>query len=146
MNSFFWMLDMGYNKANGIAKPWEREVLEKKWGIHYFNGSYNESLIQPIQAEREAEISVLEQLLKGNFTYTETGLLDKTHIHLFTCNEILRMFREAGYEVCDIVGNFVPISEKQNALIDNLLALDNEAQRFMYETFQYNVEAKIPNN
>ena len=34
--------------------------MEKKWGIHYFNGSYNESLIQPIQAERDAEISVLE--------------------------------------------------------------------------------------
>ncbi|MBQ6886532.1 MAG: hypothetical protein IJN54_03355 [Lachnospiraceae bacterium] len=91
-------------------------------------------------------ISVVEQLLNGKFTYTETGLLDKTHIHLFTCNEILHMFCEAGYEVCDIFGNFVPISEKQNSLIDKLLALDNEAQRFMYETFQYNVKAKISGN
>lgn len=249
LNAFFWNLDMENVKANNIAKSWELEVLEKKWGIHYFNGSYNELLIQPIEADRDDQISVLEigcscggtlveiknrypnaevfgteisektaevaghvvkvvvnnieeknipfpkkkfdyiifgdvlehlhnpletliyckdflceggsiiasipnvmhisimeQLMKGNFTYTETGLLDKTHIHLFTCNEIIRMFNEAGYEVCDIVGSFVPISDKQKRLIDKLLACDSEAQRFMYETFQYNVKAKVSVN
>lgn len=46
-------------------------------------------------------ISVIEQLLYGNFTYTDIGLLDKTYIHLFTYNEIVRMFDEAGYDICE---------------------------------------------
>ena len=49
-------------------------------------------------------ISIMEQLMQGDFTYQETGLLDKTHIHLFTYNEIIRMFHTAGYEICSMNG------------------------------------------
>lgn len=53
-------------------------------------------------------ISVIEQLLQGNFTYSEYGLLDYTHIHLFTYNEIVRMFVEAGYEILNIEAYGMP--------------------------------------
>lgn len=87
-------------------------------------------------------ISIMEQLMKGNFTYTETGLLDKTHIHLFTGNEIKRIFHDAGYEIYSMESYCMPISDRQKSLIDHLLCIDNTAHRFMYETFQYNVKAR----
>ena len=46
--------------------------------------------------------SVIRELLKGNFEYTSTGLLDRTHIHFFTYNEIFHMFQENGYEIQEI--------------------------------------------
>lgn len=88
-------------------------------------------------------ISVVENLLHGDFTYTETGLLDKTHVHLFTYNEIVRMFQTSGYSVDDVRSVGYPLAKKQTELIDCLLSIDNSAERFMYETFQYVVRAKI---
>lgn len=49
-----------------------------------------------------AHISVLAPLLAGNWSYTEYGLLDKTHIRFFTFNEMLRMFLKAGYSISKV--------------------------------------------
>ncbi|MBJ7939585.1 SAM-dependent methyltransferase, partial [Bacillus cereus] len=49
-----------------------------------------------------AHISVLAPLLAGNWTYTEYGLLDKTHIRFFTFNEMLRLFLKAGYSISKV--------------------------------------------
>lgn len=38
-------------------------------------------------------------LLQGDFEYGETGLLDKTHLHFYTPNEIERIFALAGYKI-----------------------------------------------
>lgn len=88
-------------------------------------------------------ISVMEQLLKGNFTYTEWGLLDKTHIHMFTYNEIIRIFDEAGYEIEKMDSTKESISDRQEKLIDSLVALGRGSEKFMYEAFQYIVRAKV---
>lgn len=88
-------------------------------------------------------ISVMEELLRGNFTYTETGLLDKTHIHLFTFNEIMRMFNTGGYEIVDIRPMAFPVTAEQEVLMDRLLELQSGTLRHMYETFQYVVCARI---
>lgn len=87
-------------------------------------------------------ISVMEQLMRGDFTYMEAGLLDRTHIHFFTCNEIIRTLYRAGYEIGCMDRVEFPISDRQKYLIDSLLAIDCTAQRFMYETFQYVIKAK----
>ncbi len=87
-------------------------------------------------------VSVMEQLLKGYFTYTEEGLLDKTHIHLFTGKEIFKMFRSCGFEIERIESIFISVTEEQSKLIDHLLTLGRGTERFMYETFQYLVKAK----
>lgn len=87
-------------------------------------------------------ISVMEQLMRGDFTYMEAGLLDRTHIHFFTCNEIIRTLYRAGYEIGCMDRVEFPISDRQKYLIDSLLAIDCTAQRFMYETFQYVIKAR----
>lgn len=46
-----------------------------------------------------AFIGVRLDLLDGSFDYTETGLLDKTHLHYYTKSEIERVFEEAGLAI-----------------------------------------------
>ena len=87
-------------------------------------------------------ITVMEGLMNGNFTYTDKGLLDKTHIHLFTFNEIVKMFQAGGYIIKDIKSLVLSISKKHNELIDRLLDCGGDAERWMYETFQYIVCAQ----
>jgi 2-polyprenyl-3-methyl-5-hydroxy-6-metoxy-1,4-benzoquinol methylase len=44
-------------------------------------------------------LSVRLDLLEGRFTYTETGLLDKTHLHFYDAFEIEDVFTAAGYGI-----------------------------------------------
>lgn len=46
-----------------------------------------------------AHASVRLMLLKGDFEYGKTGLLDNTHLHFYTIREIERVFSEAGYAI-----------------------------------------------
>ena len=44
-------------------------------------------------------ISVRLYLLRGELDYGETGLLDKTHLHFYTLEEVQRVFAEAQLEI-----------------------------------------------
>ncbi len=87
-------------------------------------------------------ISVVLQLLHGDFTYTEIGLLDKTHIHLFTYNEIIKMLEQTGFRPRNIRHTLVSITDEQLKLMDTLMKLDTGVSRYMYEAFQYLVLAE----
>ena len=67
--------------------------------------------------------------------------MDKTHIHLFTYDEMVEMFQKAQYNIEPILLVGGDVGEENRLLIDKLLKLGN-AQRFMYETFQYTVRAR----
>lgn len=89
-------------------------------------------------------ISVIADLLKGNFRYSDIGLLDKTHIHFFTYNEIIRMFQNVGLNHLDFRSvHDEKETERNNEIIDTLLKLEPSAERFMYTTFQYIVIAEV---
>lgn len=88
-------------------------------------------------------ISVVEGLLQGNFTYTETGLLDKTHIHFFTYYEIIRLFEAGGFAIETIRSLVVQLTSDNQILIDKLMEIQSNTPRFMYEAFQYLVCARI---
>lgn len=87
-------------------------------------------------------ISVIRDLLSGNFTYHNIGLLDKTHIHMFTYNEIIRMFNNCRFEVEETCSRSQIITEDDKNYIDRLLEFEPSAKRFMYETYQFNFRVK----
>jgi 2-polyprenyl-3-methyl-5-hydroxy-6-metoxy-1,4-benzoquinol methylase len=66
-----------------------------------------------------ANIMVRLHLLNGDFDYTETGILDKTHIHFYTLKELERVINEGGMEVREI--DFVE-KDLPNKLIDSVLS------------------------
>lgn len=93
-------------------------------------------------------IEVIVSLLKGNFTYREEGLLDRTHIHMFTLCEIRRMFENAGFALTDIrVKNFreglIENSVENEKMIEALYQIDGIADKREFEVYQYLIEASI---
>ena len=46
-------------------------------------------------------------LLLGRFEYGPRGILDRTHVHLFTLDSFQRFFRQKGYRLLDV--KFTPI-------------------------------------
>lgn len=51
---------------------------------------------------------IIDQLLHGRWTYTDWGLLDRTHFHLFTLHEIAVMFHQAGLQIEMLEFSFRP--------------------------------------
>lgn len=46
-----------------------------------------------------AHSGVLAALLLGDFSYRETGLMDRTHIHFFTASTLCHLLNQAGFDV-----------------------------------------------
>lgn len=45
--------------------------------------------------------SIIKGLLKDEWDYKDSGILDKTHLRFFTIDGIRKMFRDAGYAILD---------------------------------------------
>lgn len=112
-----------------LSKP--KEVLE------YLKRFLREDGKIIINIPNIQHISVVRELLKGNFTYRESGLLDETHIHFFTINEINRMLISIGYTVDLIISERSPLSEEDQELIQKLVGIMPGAEKAMFEAFQY---------
>ncbi|CAN5796934.1 hypothetical protein BH18ACT13_BH18ACT13_09760 [soil metagenome] len=41
-------------------------------------------------------------LLAGRWRYTERGILDRTHLHLFTCSTLVETLERAGYRIVEL--------------------------------------------
>ncbi len=71
-----------------------------------------------------ANWSIIANLLVFNrFHYTETGLLDSTHIHLFTRDEFILDVQECGYKIENFFYINLPSVEEQEKYIEKLLPL-----------------------
>ena len=88
-------------------------------------------------------ITVMQQLLCGEFEYTDTGLLDKTHIHFFTAKEIVKMFEQTGYILEELSGVCYPLTDKEKRLEQELLKISTDVTADMYEIYQYTVVARM---
>lgn len=93
-----------------------------------------------------AHISVRLSLLRGQFSYSDFGLLDKTHLKFFTKDSVYDLFEQAGYEIVSfrrVTRNLneteikLQLSEKESKLIDDL---SNDIEAL---TYQFSVVAVI---
>lgn len=88
-------------------------------------------------------ISVVKNLINGNWTYEDAGILDKTHMRFFTLKEIHKMFRDTGY--CDIyvAGKLLMESKEDYELIKDLCKLSNPDLAKQFEIYQYLIKASV---
>ncbi len=89
--------------------------------------------------------SIRLQLLAGNFDYTETGLLDSSHLRFFTKNSLIRLFEESGYIVVSVEHVIKPIEHKDfiglpSGIVEPLLSLMQ--QDSSVNVFQYVIKAR----
>ncbi|MFD1139405.1 glycosyltransferase [Paenibacillus urinalis] len=85
--------------------------------------------------------SVLRDTLNGRWTYTDAGLLDKTHVRFFTLYEIEKMFKNAGYNEVFYSANVLPETKEDSLYIDMLAKVGQEELKEQYRVYQYLVKA-----
>lgn len=86
--------------------------------------------------------SVVRGLINGDFSYTDQGLLDRTHIHFFTYKEILRMLNRIGMEMVDALALKGACSEADEEYVQRLMELSDVANEEMFFAFQYLIKMK----
>ncbi len=98
------------------------------------------------------------ELLAGQFQYEETGLLDRTHLHLFTYQSLYQVLPKAGYQIEELSYTFHDLADEViqaycekvhlNATPQFLEQMHQpEAVAFQYiikATLNQNAEVKIP--
>ncbi|WP_407406541.1 class I SAM-dependent methyltransferase [Peribacillus sp.] len=92
-------------------------------------------------------ITIIESLLAGAWTYTDAGLLDKTHYRFFTRREIVKLFESNGYAVENLT--IIPYSNpRYNQMIEALEAvnrsfqMNNEHFKTEAAAYQYVIKAR----
>ena len=85
-----------------------------------------------------AHISIRLSLLEGKFEHTETGLIDKTHLHFYTKSEIERLFYEAGYEINNFKYTYASYPENliKNRLEKNGLKFIGKNKSQLFESVE----------
>lgn len=76
-------------------------------------------------------------LLEGNFSYTDAGILDRTHMRFFTLNEIHRMNFSTGFKIDQIGGVNIGTSKRDEGIINRLNALSQKNLKSQFEAYQY---------
>ena len=87
-------------------------------------------------------ISVLRKLLNGSFSYTESGILDKTHLRFFTLAETQNLFNSNEYDIESTKASVVPIDKNDEEFVDTLCKMYGEEFKQQYTAYQYIVKAK----
>lgn len=84
---------------------------------------------------------VVTELLKGNFSYQDSGILDRTHLRFFTRKEIIKMFDRCRYSIRYLGGIRVEPA-KNLEMLNQLYQLPDVAGSEEFSTYQYMVRAK----
>ena len=73
--------------------------------------------------------SVVANLLAGNFTYEDSGILDRTHLRFFTGRSMIDLMSQADIEITKIIPRRILINEEQYLKF-------SESMKMFCDTFQ----------
>ena len=88
-------------------------------------------------------MSVILQLLKGEFEYKDAGILDRTHVRFFTIKSAIKMIKKCGYSVesyARVINEYEngQISDSDRQEFFNLINnISGAAEVNEFETYQY---------
>ena len=82
--------------------------------------------------------TMIDIIVRQDWQYQESGVLDKTHLRFFTKKSIIRMFENSGYEIIKIAGINSSSGLKYKLL--NVLLLNHLKD---WRHLQFVVQAKI---
>ncbi|MCH1625065.1 bifunctional glycosyltransferase family 2 protein/class I SAM-dependent methyltransferase [Ferdinandcohnia quinoae] len=85
--------------------------------------------------------SLLRSVINGNWTYTDSGLLDRTHVRFFTLNEINKMLTEAEYSNIEYNATTVAKKREDEEFIQSLTRLSAPSMESQYNAYQYIIKA-----
>lgn len=86
---------------------------------------------------------ILPLLLKDEFTYSDAGILDTTHLKMYTATEIRRLIEQNGYhiEIMKYTQSGKP-DEKVDKILEKLLSALGVSNKETYLAYQYIVKAE----
>ncbi len=82
-------------------------------------------------------ISVIMDLIAGNFNYTDAGILDRTHLRFFTLNSMLAMFADAGYKKTVFKPLNVNVNEQHTGFVNMFCSLTSYDKKAEFEAEQF---------
>ncbi len=88
-----------------------------------------------------AHYSVIRDLLKGHWTYTDKGLLDITHLRFFTREGILRLFSIAGFQSPELRLNILSSTQEDEEWMDTMARIVGDRMKEEWRAYQYLVKA-----
>ena len=95
-------------------------------------------------------ITIVQDLIGGKWSYQDAGILDATHLRFFTLDETIKMFNGAGLSVHNIEQVVNPsidvasVKESGNTYRQGKLAISNlsKSELLQFFTYQYIIVAK----
>lgn len=93
-----------------------------------------------------AHADIKLQLLAGNFSYQDKGLLDRSHVHFFTRSSVEEMLRDAGFLMIDLRRVVLPVFTTEQAVDPATVSPDVLASVLAdpeSETYQFVVRAVV---
>jgi len=110
-----------------LVDPWETLIFSKTL---LRDRGYVVASIPNIQSYQ-----VLKDLiLKGQWEYTLSGILDKTHLRFFTRKSIVQMFSDTGFEVINVEGQNSVLRNSRFLKILNFI-MPNRINPFLFINF-----------
>lgn len=83
-------------------------------------------------------------MLFGEFEYTNSGILDRTHLRFFTWNSIQNMFERINYKITEVRLNDTSswVYPWEERIIDQLCKIDDNIDKQSFMTLQYCVKVQ----
>lgn len=87
--------------------------------------------------------SIVSQLINGHWTYTNAGILDKTHLRFFTLQEMISLFKSSRYTTLQAKPVTLPLSQEETNFLQTLTETFGTTDiRQQYEAYQYIFKAQ----